>query len=174
MKGELLLIEDNPDTQMIVRKILERQEYSIRTANDGFSGLKLIEDVQRKLVLLDISLPEMDGMEIARRIRQHENQELRNTVLIALTAMGTSGDRDRFFDAGCDDHLPKPFRAIQLVEMVQVYMSDNFVPGGNKQSRGAPAGEVARDGCSEGSGRRERAAGQGQGIRASPGTQKDK
>ena len=129
MKGELLLIEDSHNTQMIVSKILERQGYALQTALDGVSGLKKLEEMKPKVVLLDISLPEMDGMEIARRVRGHENEQIQTTVLIALTAMGTTGDRDRFYDAGCDDHLPKPFRAAQLVEIVDVYMSTDFEPG---------------------------------------------
>lgn len=129
MKGELLLIEDSHNTQMIVSKILERHGYALQMAMDGVSGLKKLEEMKPKVVLLDISLPEMDGMEIARRVRSHENEQIRNIVLIALTAMGTTGDRDRFYDAGCDDHLPKPFRAAQLVEIVDAYMSSEFEAG---------------------------------------------
>lgn len=129
MKGELLLIEDSHNTQMIVSKILERHGYALQTALDGVTGLKKLEDMKPKVVLLDISLPEMDGMEIARRVRDHENEQIQATVLIALTAMGTTGDRDRFYDAGCDDHLPKPFRAAQLVEIVDAYMSPDYQPG---------------------------------------------
>ena len=129
MKGELLLIEDSHNTQMIVSKILERQGYLLQMELNGVAGLKKLEEMKPKVVLLDISLPEMDGMEIARRVREHANEEIRSTILIALTAMGTTGDRDRFYDAGCDDHLPKPFRAAQLVEIVDAYMSPDFVPG---------------------------------------------
>ncbi len=129
MKGELLLIEDSQNTQMIVRRILERQGYQLQTASDGISGLEKLEEMQPKVVLLDISLPEMDGMEIARRVRDHESEEVKTAVLIALTAMGTTGDRDRFYDAGCDDHLAKPFRATQLVEVVDAYMAEEYVPG---------------------------------------------
>jgi CheY-like chemotaxis protein len=129
MKGELLLIEDSENTRVIIQKILERQEYQLHTANDGAQGIKRIEELRPKLVLLDISLPEMDGMEVARRVRGHPEDEVRDTVLVALTAMATPGDRDRFFDAGCDDHLPKPFRAAQLVEIVDMYMAAEFVAG---------------------------------------------
>ena len=129
MKGELLLIEDSLNTQMIVRRILERQGYELQTASDGVSGLEKLEEMQPKVVLLDISLPEMDGMEIARRVRDHENEAVQSSILIALTAMGTTGDRDRFYDAGCDDYLAKPFRAAQLVEVVDAYMDDEYVPG---------------------------------------------
>ncbi|MBN2045402.1 MAG: response regulator [Anaerolineales bacterium] len=129
MKGELLLIEDSHNTQMIVKKILELQGYSLQTASDGISGLRKIEELTPKVVLLDISLPQMDGMEVARKVRFHENETVQNTVLIALTAMAASGDRERFFDVGCDDYLPKPFRSAQLVDIVQKYMSADYIPG---------------------------------------------
>ena len=91
MKGELLLIEDSHNTQMIVSKILERHGYALQTAVDGVSGLKKLEEIKPRVVLLDISLPGMDGMEIAKRVREHANDEIQTIVLIALTAMGTTG-----------------------------------------------------------------------------------
>jgi len=129
MMGEILLVEDSLNTQMIVRKILELQGYSLVTASDGISGFRKIEEIKPRLVLLDISLPEMDGMEVSRRVRAHSDEDVRKTVLIALTAMAASGDRERFFDVGCDDYLPKPFRSVQLVEIVQKYMSNTYIPG---------------------------------------------
>jgi len=129
MTGELLLVEDSHNTQTIVRKILELQGYSLETASDGISGFRKIEALMPRMVLLDISLPEMDGMEVARQVRAHKDEIVRKTVLIALTAMASAGDRERFFDAGCDDYLPKPFRSTQLVEIVKKYMSADFVPG---------------------------------------------
>lgn len=129
MTGEILLVEDSHNTQTIVRKILELQGYSLETASDGISGLRKIEEIKPRLVLLDISLPEMDGMEVSRRVRAHTDDEVRKTVLIALTAMASPGDRERFFDVGCDDYLPKPFRSAQLVEIVQKYMSADYIPG---------------------------------------------
>jgi DNA-binding response OmpR family regulator len=129
MKGELLLVEDSHNTQVIVKKILELQGYILETASDGLTGFRKIEEFTPKVVLLDISLPEMDGMEVARRVRAHENEDVRETVLIALTAMASVGDRERFFDVGCDDYLPKPFRSAQLVEVVEKYMSADYIPG---------------------------------------------
>ena len=129
MNGEILLVEDSHNTQVIVQKILELQGYILQTAGDGISGFRQIEELKPKMVLLDISLPEMDGMEVARRVRAHQDEEVRKTALIALTAMASDGDRERFFDVGCDDYLPKPFRSAQLVEIVEKYMSAQYIPG---------------------------------------------
>ncbi|MFN2144838.1 MAG: PleD family two-component system response regulator, partial [Anaerolineales bacterium] len=75
--GEILLVEDSLNTQMIVRKILELQGYSLVTASDGISGFRKIEEIKPRLVLLDISLPEMDGKEDSRRVRAHTEEDVR-------------------------------------------------------------------------------------------------
>ena len=129
MKGEILLVEDSHNTQVIVKKILEMQGYSLQTAGDGVTGFRRIEEHAPRVVLLDISLPEMDGMEVARQVRAHKDEAVQKTVLIALTAMAASGDRERFFDVGCDDYLPKPFRSAELIDIVEKYMSADYIPG---------------------------------------------
>lgn len=126
-KGEILYIEDNFHNRRIVRKILERQDYVIYDAEDGLEGYNQLKELMPKVVLLDISLPTMDGIEIANRVKA--DAETRDVVLIALTASAMAGDRERFLEAGCDDYLSKPFRALDLVEMVDYYMSSDFVPG---------------------------------------------
>ena len=126
-KGEILYIEDNFHNRRIVRKILERQDYVLYDAEDGLEGYNRLKELMPKVVLLDISLPTMDGIEIANRVKA--DQETRDVILIALTASAMAGDRERFLEAGCDDYLSKPFRALDLVEMVDYYMSPDFVPG---------------------------------------------
>lgn len=126
-KGEILYIEDNFHNRRIVRKILERQEYILYDAEDGLEGYNRLKELMPKVVLLDISLPTMDGIEIANKVK--EDEATRDVILIALTASAMSGDRERFLEAGCDDYLSKPFRAMDLVEMVDFYMSPDFVPG---------------------------------------------
>jgi len=126
-KGEILYIEDNFHNRRIVRKILERQDYVLYDAEDGLEGYQRLQELMPKVVLLDISLPSMDGIEIANKVKADE--KTRDVILIALTASAMSGDRERFLEAGCDDYLSKPFRALDLVEMVDFYMSPDFVPG---------------------------------------------
>lgn len=126
-KGEILYIEDNFHNRRIVRKILERQDYVIYDAEDGLEGYNRLKELMPKVVLLDISLPTMDGIEIANRVKA--DSSTRDVVLIALTASAMAGDRERFLEAGCDDYLSKPFRALDLVEMVDYYMGRDYVPG---------------------------------------------
>ncbi len=117
---ELLYIEDNFHNRRIVRKILERQGYTLHEAEDGLSGFEMLKEQTPPVVLLDISLPGMDGIEIAQAVKA--DPALRHIYLIALTASAMSGDKERFLAAGCDDYLSKPFRAMDLVEVVTHYL----------------------------------------------------
>jgi two-component system cell cycle response regulator DivK len=118
-KSEILYIEDNFHNRRIVRKILEREGYSLFECEDGLEGYEMLKAMKPGIVLLDISLPTMDGMEIAGKVK--EDPELQHIYLIALTASAMQGDRERFLAGGCDDYLSKPFRALDLVEMVNKY-----------------------------------------------------
>lgn len=113
----ILYVEDNAHNRRIVRKILENRGFTIIEADDGIRGLNSIRENRPPLVLLDISLPGMDGIEVARRVKADD--ELKHIFLIALTASAMHGDRERFLAAGCDDYMSKPFKAQELIEMVE-------------------------------------------------------
>ena len=112
----VLYIEDNAHNRRIVRKILGMQGYEVIEAEDGYEGYEMIRDQHPPLVLLDISLPSMDGIEIVGRVKT--DPTLEHIPVIALTASAMRGDRERFLDAGCDDYLSKPVKALELINMV--------------------------------------------------------
>ena len=112
----VLYIEDNFHNRRIVRKILRSQGYTVLEAEDGITGLEMVKQEKPPLILLDINLPGMDGLEVLARIR--ENDELQETPVIALTASAMRGDRERFLAAGCDDYLSKPIQALDLIKKV--------------------------------------------------------
>lgn len=114
-------VEDNYHNRRIVRKILTTQGYQIHEAEDGLAGWQMIKDVVPDLILLDISLPGIDGLEIVERLKASET--FRSIPVIALTASAMVGDRERFLAAGCDDYLSKPVRAIALIQKVNSYFS---------------------------------------------------
>jgi CheY-like chemotaxis protein len=115
----ILHIEDNFHNRRIVRKILEKQGYVLHEAADGVIGFNMIHEMNPPLVLLDISLPGMDGIEIAQRVKADD--DLKHIILIAVTASAMQGDRERFLAAGCDDYLSKPFRSMDLIDLVNQY-----------------------------------------------------
>jgi two-component system cell cycle response regulator DivK len=114
----ILYIEDNPGNRMLVRRILEAEGYTVSEATDGPSGLKTAAQVQPDLILLDINLPEMDGYDLARRMRGMSN--LKRVPILAVTANVMQGDRERTLEAGCDGFIPKPIDVDKLPEQVKV------------------------------------------------------
>ena len=123
-KKHILHIEDNFHNRRIVRKILQSRGYTVIEAEDGITGLAMVRELRPPLILLDIGLPGMDGLEVVGRIKA--DVELRCTPVIALTASAMRGDRERFLAAGCDDYLSKPIQALELIDMVAAHHpSDN-------------------------------------------------
>jgi CheY-like chemotaxis protein/HPt (histidine-containing phosphotransfer) domain-containing protein len=102
---KIAVVEDNPDNRLLVRVILEPL-YDVAEYEDGASALAGLQQQQPDLVLLDVSLPEMDGTEVLRRIRA--DARLQNLPVIALTAHAMTGDREKFLATGFDDYVTKP------------------------------------------------------------------
>jgi len=105
----ILLAEDNPVNQMFIRELLEQSGHSVITAHTGLRAVKVLEKSRVDAVLMDIQMPEMDGMEATRIIRSATDGRIDPQVpIIALTAHAHKGDRETFLRAGMDDYLPKP------------------------------------------------------------------
>lgn len=102
---KITVVEDNPDNRLLVRVILE-PFYEVTDYETGFAALAGLQSQPPDAVLLDISLPEMDGAEVLRRIRA--NAQLKHLPVIALTAHAMSGDREKYLQAGFDDYVSKP------------------------------------------------------------------
>jgi two-component system cell cycle response regulator DivK len=101
----ICLVEDNPDNRLLVHAILD-DDFDIREYADGASALAALPTMQADIVLLDISLPEMDGVEVLAHIRA--DAQLRHLPVIALTAQAMTGDRERLTASGFDDYVTKP------------------------------------------------------------------
>jgi CheY-like chemotaxis protein len=102
---KIALVEDNPDNRLLVRVILESL-YQVTEYETGFAALQGLQKEKPELLLLDVSLPEMDGTEVLRRIRA--DASLRDLPVIALTAHAMSGDREKYLAAGFDEYVTKP------------------------------------------------------------------
>jgi two-component system cell cycle response regulator DivK len=115
----LLYIEDNFHNRRLVRKILVSRGYTVIEAETGESGLAMMRGLRPPLVLLDIGLPDIDGLEVVARVRA--DATIRDIPVIAITASAMRGDRERFLEAGCSDYLSKPIQAMELISMVDGY-----------------------------------------------------
>jgi CheY-like chemotaxis protein len=114
----VLVCEDNPVNRTVASRLLERAGFVVGLAHNGQSA---IEEFQRQpwdVVLMDLQMPEMDGFEATRRIREL-NEAGRTVPIVAITAHAMQGDRERCFSAGMNDYLPKPFDPRELIAVVE-------------------------------------------------------
>ena len=107
---EILLVEDNPINAQMARRMLEKHGHRIIVAANGLEALAEFERRRFDLVLMDVQMPEMDGLEATRRIRQRELAEGGHVPIIAMTAHAMKGDRERCLEAGMDGYVSKPIR----------------------------------------------------------------
>ena len=122
MRRTILLVEDNPINQKVACKVLEKHGYRVISAYNGREALEILENDVFDLILMDVQMPEMDGVETTRAIRQGAVSLCRPSVpIIALTAHSSMGDRERFFAAGVNDYVAKPFQVNELLAKVVRY-----------------------------------------------------
>lgn len=119
-RKRILYMEDNYQNGRLVKKVLTAKGYDVILAEDGQSGLRIVEQEHLDLILLDINMPGIDGKEAAARLKN--SPEYKHIPIVALTALAMRGDREKILAAGCDDYLPKPLNLTQLLEMVQKYI----------------------------------------------------
>ncbi|HEY3335617.1 MAG TPA: response regulator transcription factor, partial [Candidatus Limnocylindrales bacterium] len=113
----ILVVDDDPKIVALVRMYLERERYPVVTAGDGRTALRLIEEAAPRLVVLDLMIPEIDGLAVIRRAR-----ELGDVPILVLSARGAVGDRILGLSEGADDYLPKPFSPAELVVRVRTIL----------------------------------------------------
>ncbi len=115
-KPLILLVEDNfTNRDMLVRR-LERRNFRVLEAVDGVEGLRMGRDYLPDIVLLDISIPKIDGYEVARRLKS--DPQTAGIPIVALTAHALSEDRERAFAAGCDEYATKPVNFKALLSII--------------------------------------------------------
>lgn len=122
MANTILCIEDNPHNMLLVRRILESFGYHLLQSSNGLEGIQIVETQQVDLVLLDINLPDIDGYEVIRRLRENENSALRGIPIIVISANALVGDDEKALVLGCNKYLTKPIDIQELRDAVQVYV----------------------------------------------------
>ncbi|MCK7527049.1 MAG: response regulator [Ignavibacteriales bacterium] len=122
MTNTVLYIEDNPDNTTLVRRALEARGYKLIDAANGLKGVSLAETEDVQLILLDINLPDIDGYEVARRLRASAKRGLASVPIIAVTANALKGDAQRALDAGCDVYMSKPINIRELWARVEAFV----------------------------------------------------
>jgi len=121
MSARILCVEDNPQNMRLVRKILKHHGFEVIEAVDGLTGVDLANKEKPDLILMDINLPDIDGLEATARIKA--NSELRTIPVVALTANAMYGDEERVLAAGCDGYISKPVSRAKLIESVNQFLN---------------------------------------------------
>jgi two-component system, cell cycle response regulator DivK len=124
MGKKVLIAEDSSVIQNLTRKILEIQKYSISSAKNGKQVLDMVQKEEFDLILMDINMPAMDGMECAREIRALKDAKKASIPIIAITGNARNYSLDDFKKVGINEYVPKPLNFDELVGLVKRYTSD--------------------------------------------------
>jgi CheY-like chemotaxis protein len=119
MKPTILCIEDHPDNMILVKRIFRPDAYNVLEAKNGLQGVSLAESQDIDLVLLDINLPDIDGYEVAHRLRSSTKIALARVPIIAVTANAMKGDDKKVMEAGCTKYMTKPINIQELMDVVE-------------------------------------------------------
>lgn len=119
MSVRILCVEDNERNMRLVRKFLEHAGYTVLEASDGLTALDIATSEHPDLILMDVNLPDIHGLEATMRLKS--DQSLAHIPVIALTANAMHGDRERCLEAGCDDYLSKPIDRTALLQSVGAF-----------------------------------------------------
>jgi CheY-like chemotaxis protein len=119
--ARILLVEDNEMNRDMLSRRLQRRGYTVLIAVDGQQGLDMAIAEKPDLILLDMSLPVLDGWEVAKRLKSDDG--LKVMPVIALTAHAMAGDRERALEAGCDDYDTKPVELPRLLQKIETLLA---------------------------------------------------
>ena len=122
-KPVIMVVEDNDDNLQLVLKILGRRGYEMVGVVDGHEALERLNAINPDLILMDINLPDMDGYEVTRRIRQQE--KFAALPIVALTAHAMVGDKKKSLTAGCDAYISKPINVRIFPETIAAILKEH-------------------------------------------------
>lgn len=116
----VLVVDDNQDNLLLLTQLIELMDCSFITAMDGESAISMAKAHQPDLILLDMMLPDISGIEVSYNLKQA--QQTKNIPIVAVTAMARVEDKERFLVAGCDQCVTKPYNVDELEEIVRKYI----------------------------------------------------
>ena len=118
----VLVIEDNEQNMILFRDILEARGYNVLQATNGMEGWRSACENHPDLIVMDIQLPDVSGLEIARRLKDHEI--LRSIPIVAVTAFAMSGNEDKILENGCDAYISKPISVLDFLKTIDLFVTE--------------------------------------------------
>jgi two-component system, cell cycle response regulator DivK len=126
MAGEsILIVDDKPENLKLARVLLQIEGFVVRTAPDAEEALRVLESYRPRLILMDIQLPGMDGLQLTRRLKA--DPATRDILIIAVTAYAMKGDDQKTVEAGCDGYVTKPIDTRTLPDLIRKMMDSKSV-----------------------------------------------
>jgi CheY-like chemotaxis protein len=116
----VLIVDDNPMNMKLVRVLLTGEGYDVRTAGDALEAMAVLEQWHPRLILMDIQLPGIDGLELTRQLKSNPITE--QIIIIGLTAYAMKGDEERILAAGCDGYIAKPINTRTLPRLIETLL----------------------------------------------------
>jgi len=123
----ILVVDDNPLNLKLARLLLSAEDYLVRTAEHAQAALAVLETFRPRMILMDVQLPGMDGLELTRRLRADPSFE--DVIILAVTAFAMAEDARRAKDAGCDGLVTKPVDTRTLPDLVRAYLDGEVKEG---------------------------------------------
>ncbi len=121
MTSTILIVEDNELNMKLFRDLLEAHGYDTLEARNGKDALKLIRDHHPDLIIMDMQLPEVSGLEVTRQIKNDD--EIKAIPVVAVTAFAMKGDEEKFRAGGCEAYIAKPISVVQFVDTVKRFVA---------------------------------------------------
>ena len=131
----ILLVEDNPVNQKLAMRLLEKRRHKVRVASNGVEALEILATNEFDIVLMDIQMPDLDGLETTHHIRLREARTHRHVPIVAMTAHAMMGDRERCLEAGMDGYVTKPIQSEVLFAAIDSYAGRRAASAGTRANR---------------------------------------
>lgn len=122
----ILVVDDSPDNLFLISILLERENFDVRTAQDAGEALTVLKKFRPELILMDIQMPGIDGLELTRALKKSDN--LRDVPVVALTAYAMKGDEENARAAGCCGYITKPIDTRSFGELIRGYLAEAACP----------------------------------------------
>lgn len=122
MAKKVLIVEDNELNMKLFHDLLEANGYETEQTSDGHAVLDIARDIKPDLILMDIQLPEVSGLEVTSWLKSDD--DLKDIPVVAVTAFAMKGDEDKIREGGCEDYISKPISVVHFLEVVKKYLED--------------------------------------------------
>lgn len=140
MSKRVLIVEDNELNMKLFRDLLEAHGIATIETRNGNNVLKIAREEKPDLILMDIQLPEVSGLDVTRWLK--DDEELKSIPVIAVTAFAMKGDEQKIREGGCEDYISKPISVLKFMETIQKYLSPAAAGEADASAQAEPSGEV--------------------------------